>query len=71
MSAWGAAKARKVFKALLAIGWSVKRETGGSHCVLARQGWPDYVFAFHAGTEIDPKMLVRIANQTGLEPKDL
>lgn len=29
MSQWGAAKARRVLAALLRIGWSIKRETGG------------------------------------------
>jgi predicted RNA binding protein YcfA (HicA-like mRNA interferase family) len=67
MSAWGSAKARKVLKALLKIGWSIKRETGGSHRVLQRSGWSDYVFAFHAGTEIGPRMLARIAKHTGLK----
>lgn len=71
MSAWGSAKAKQVMKALLAIGWSIKRETGGSHRVLEREGWPDYVFAFHDGTEIGPRMLVRIAKHTGLKPADL
>lgn len=71
MSAWGSTKARKVLKALLKIGWSTKRETGGSHLVLEREGWPDYVFAFHDGTEIGPKMLVRIAKHTGLKPSDI
>lgn len=71
MSAWGSAKARKVLKALLKIGWTVKRETGGSHRVLERADWPDYVFAFHDGTEIGPRMLARISKHTGLEPSDL
>lgn len=71
MSRWPAAKARRVFKALLRIGWSVKRETGGSHKVLARAGWPDFVWAFHDGTEIGPRMLARIAKRTGLRPEDL
>lgn len=71
MSAWGSVKARKVLKALLKIGWTVKRETGGSHRVLERADWPDYVFAFHDGTEIGPKMLARISKHTGLEPSDL
>ena len=62
MSAWGSAKARKVLKALLKIGWTVKRETGGSHRVLEHADWPDYVFAFHDGTEIGPRMLARISN---------
>jgi predicted RNA binding protein YcfA (HicA-like mRNA interferase family) len=71
MSSWGATKSRKVFKALLKIGWSIKRETGGSHRVLQRTGWNDYVFAFHDGIEIGPRMLARIAKQTGLKPSDL
>lgn len=71
MSQWGAAKARRVLAALLRIGWSIKRESGGSHRVLRRAGWPDYVFSFHDGVEIGPRMLARIARQTGLEPNDL
>jgi len=53
------------------MGWSVKRETGGSHRVLEREGWPDFVFSFHDGTEIGPRMLSRIAKQTGLSSSDL
>jgi hypothetical protein len=49
MSPWGARKARLVLGALLAIGWQIKRHAGGSHRVLARPGWPDFVFAFHDG----------------------
>ena len=71
MSQWGSAKARRVLVALLKIGWAVKRESGGSHRVLARNGWPDYVFAFHDGEEIGPKMLAKIAKHTGLRPNDL
>ena len=70
MSQFPAAKARRVLSALERVGWSVKRQTG-SHKTLARQGWPDVVFAFHDGDEIGPKMLVRIAKLTGLQPKDL
>lgn len=43
MSSWGAAKAKRVLAALLRIGWQVKRESG-SHRVLSRAGWPDFVF---------------------------
>jgi predicted RNA binding protein YcfA (HicA-like mRNA interferase family) len=60
MSAWGARKARAVLAALQSIGWQVKRQTG-SHRILARAGWPDFVFAFHDGDEIGPRMLSRIA----------
>jgi predicted RNA binding protein YcfA (HicA-like mRNA interferase family) len=71
MSVWGTKKARKVFRALLKIGWTVKRYQPGSHFTLARQGWPDYTWAFHDGVEIGPKMLARIAKRTGLKPTDL
>lgn len=70
MSQWGAAKARRVFAALLRIGWQIKRESG-SHRTLARADWPDFVFAFHDQDEIGPKMLARIARHTGLKPDDL
>jgi predicted RNA binding protein YcfA (HicA-like mRNA interferase family) len=38
---------------------------------MERQGWPDFVFAFHDREEIGPKMLARIAKKTGLRPEDL
>jgi predicted RNA binding protein YcfA (HicA-like mRNA interferase family) len=57
--------------ALVRIGWSVKRQSGTSHRILQRQGWPDFVFAFHDGEEIGPRMLARIAKRTGLTIKDL
>ncbi len=70
MTSWGAAKARRVLAGLRRIGWQVKRESG-SHRTLEREGWPDFVFAFHDGEEIGPRMLVRIARHTGLRPEDL
>ena len=70
MSSWGARKARLILGALIDIGWRVKRQTG-SHKVLERVGWPDYVFAFHDSDKIGPKMLSRIARHTGLRPEDL
>lgn len=71
MSHWPSTKARQVLAVLLHIGWSIKRQSGTSHRVLARTGWPDYVFAFHDGDEIGPKMLARISKHTGLTPRDL
>jgi predicted RNA binding protein YcfA (HicA-like mRNA interferase family) len=62
-------KAGRVLRALLRSGWTVKRQTG-SHRTLARTGWPDYVFAFHDNEEIGPRMIARIAKQTGLRPED-
>ena len=70
MSAFASTKARRVYAALERIGWALKRQTG-SHRVLAREGWPTYVFAFHDGEEIGPGMLRRIAQHTGLTPEDL
>ena len=40
MSQWPSSKARKVFAALLRLGWQLKRQSG-SHRTLAREGWPD------------------------------
>jgi len=70
MSRWRAAKARRVLAALQSIGWSVKRQSG-SHRVLERVGFADYVFAFHDNDEIGPRMLARISKKTGLQPDDL
>lgn len=70
MSRWPAAKAQRVLAALLRIGWVVKRQTG-SHRTLQREGWPDFVFAFHDGDEIGPRMLARLAKHTGLTADDL
>lgn len=70
MSQWPSAKAKRVLATLLSLGWKIKRQTG-SHRTLSRQSWPDFVFAFHDGEEIGPRMLARIAKHTGLEPGDL
>ena len=70
MSQWPAAKAQRVLAALLRVGWTIKRQTG-SHRVLQRAGSPDYIFAFHDGDEIGPRMLARVAKHTGLTPNDL
>ena len=70
MSQWPSAKARRVLKALQKLGWQIKRESG-SHKTLARDGWPDVVFAFHDGEEIGPRMLARLTKHTGLRPEDL
>src|SRR2546428_14088730 len=43
----------------------LKRQSG-SHRTLSRDGWPDFVFAFHDNEEIGPRMLAGIAKQTGL-----
>jgi predicted RNA binding protein YcfA (HicA-like mRNA interferase family) len=70
MSRWPSSKAKRVLAALLKLGWKLKRQSG-SHRTLGREGWPDYVFAFHDSDEIGPAALVRIAKHTGLQPDDL
>lgn len=70
MSQWPSTKARRVYSALIGIGWQPKRQSG-SHRTLSREGWSDFVFAFHDGEEIGPRMLARIAKHTGLTPEDL
>ena len=71
MSQWPSTKAKRVLAALLRIGWTIKREAGGSHRILSRPGWTDFVFPFHDSDEIGPRMLARIAKRTGLKPDDL
>jgi predicted RNA binding protein YcfA (HicA-like mRNA interferase family) len=70
MSQWPSSRAGAVLRALLRIGWSVKRASG-SHRTLQREGWSDYTWAFHDGDEIGPRMLARIGKATGLTPGDL
>jgi predicted RNA binding protein YcfA (HicA-like mRNA interferase family) len=70
VSNWPSSRAQQVLAALLRIGWAIKRQSG-SHRTLSRPGWRDFVFAFHDGEEIGPRMLARIAKRTGLTPGDL
>ena len=70
MSQWPSVKAKRLLAALVRLGWQIKRQSG-SHKTLSRNGWPDFVFAFHDGDEIGPKMLARLAKHTGLSPDDL
>lgn len=70
MTERSATRARRVLAALQKIGWRIQRQRG-SHRVLAKEGRPNFVFAFHDGEEIGPRMLARIARHTGLRPDDL
>jgi len=70
MSHWPSVKAKRLLVALFGIGWKLKRQSG-SHRTLSREGWPDFVFAFHDGEEIGTRMLARIAKHTGITPEDL
>ncbi len=70
MSRWPATKGRRVFSALLRIGWRHDR-TVGSHRILVREGWREYPFSFRDAEEIGPAMLSKVAKRTGLKQEDL
>ena len=67
---WRAAKAARILRALLGLGWRIKRQRG-SHRILGKTGCFDYTFSFHDREEIGPRMLARSARHTGLTPDDL
>jgi predicted RNA binding protein YcfA (HicA-like mRNA interferase family) len=70
VTTWPSTRASRVLGALLKIGWVIKRQSG-SHRTLSRDGWSNVTFAFHDRDELGPKMLARIAKNTGLKPEDL
>ena len=71
MSAWPSAKAQRVHKALLRIGWYVVSRRGSHQKLRHRLNkFPDYVWPFH-NEELGPPMMARIAKKTGLTPDDL
>jgi predicted RNA binding protein YcfA (HicA-like mRNA interferase family) len=70
MSQWPSTKAKRVLAALRRNGWEIKRSSG-SHRTLAKEDYPDFVFAFHDSEEIGPRMLARISKRTGLRPEGL
>ena len=70
MSTWRATKAKRVYAALLRLGWALKKQVG-SHRKLQRTGWPNFTFCFHDNEEIGPAALSKIAKDTGLRPEDL
>ncbi|MFL6312642.1 MAG: type II toxin-antitoxin system HicA family toxin [Terriglobales bacterium] len=72
MSLWKSAKARQVYRALIKMGWQPIHQSGSHQKLRHKTGqFPDYIWAFHDGDEIGPKMLARIAKHTGLKPSDL
>lgn len=73
MSTWGACKARKVYRALLRIGWTEDPNDtkGSSHTQLRHKDYGEYTWSFQDSDELGPKMLARIAKKTGLKPSDL
>ncbi|MCX6621174.1 MAG: type II toxin-antitoxin system HicA family toxin [Acidobacteria bacterium] len=70
MSIWHATKAKRVYAALMRIGWTLKKQVG-SHRKLQRLGWPNFTFSFDDSEEVGPAALSRIGKDTGLRPEDL
>jgi predicted RNA binding protein YcfA (HicA-like mRNA interferase family) len=70
VSTWSATKAKRVYAALLRIGWTLKKQVG-SHRKLKRPGWRNFTFCFHDSEEIGPAALAKIAKDAGLRPEDL
>jgi predicted RNA binding protein YcfA (HicA-like mRNA interferase family) len=74
MSKFPSTSAKKVYRALLRVGWQEKPRIskGGSHKQLENPSYPyEFTWAFHESDEIGPKMLSRIAKRTGLKPEDI
>jgi len=70
LSTWRATKARRVYGALLRLGWTLKKQIG-SHRKLQRPGWLNFTFCFHDSEEVGPAALARISKDTGRRPEDL
>lgn len=74
MSYWPSTKAKRVFRALLKIGWKEDPHgsKGSSHKQLIHPKYDyEYTWSFHDSEEIGPAMLAKIAKKTGLKPSDL
>jgi predicted RNA binding protein YcfA (HicA-like mRNA interferase family) len=72
VSQWPSSKAKRVYQALLRIGWTPKAQTSGtSHVKLQRVGYQDYTWAWHDSDELGPVALRKIGKFTGLTPEDL
>ena len=51
VSVWRATKAKRVYAALIRLGWTLKKQVG-SHRKLQRVGWPNFTFCFHDSEEV-------------------
>lgn len=74
MSKFPSTSVKKVYRAMLRIGWREKPRisNSGSHRQLQHSDYAyEYTWAFHDSEEIGPVMLAKIAKHTGLKPEDL
>jgi predicted RNA binding protein YcfA (HicA-like mRNA interferase family)/predicted RNase H-like HicB family nuclease len=56
---WASRNSQQLVGTLLKLRWSIKRQFS-SHKIFEREGYPDYVFAFHDDEEVGSKMLARV-----------
>lgn len=64
-------EAERAFPVINRIGFTAHEPAEGSYKTLTKEGWPDYVFAFHdEEEEIGPRMLARITKHTGVSFSD-
>jgi predicted RNA binding protein YcfA (HicA-like mRNA interferase family) len=68
---WPSTKAKQVLAALLRSGWRIKRQSGTSHRILERPGWPDVLFAYHDRVTLGPAAMNVLAKKTGLRRENL
>jgi len=68
---WPSTKAKQALAAVLRIGWHIKRQSGTSHRILERPGWPDVLFAYHDRVTLGPAAVRVLAKETGLRREDL
>lgn len=64
------AKAKRVLRKLMAMGWVIAAQHG-SHRKLKKPGYPQITFAFHDSADIGPPMLAKIAKDAGCKTTDL
>jgi len=50
--------------ALLRIGWTIKRQGGTSHLILARPGWAGVLFAYHDRVTLGPTAMKVLAKKS-------
>ncbi|MDZ4797860.1 MAG: type II toxin-antitoxin system HicA family toxin [Bryobacteraceae bacterium] len=68
MSVWSATRAKRVYAALLRLGWTLKKQVG-SHRKLQRPGWQNFTFCFHDSEDVGPAALARFRRRRGFDQR--
>jgi len=70
VSQWPSTKARRVYAALIKIGWSLKRKSG-SHRTLQRNGWPDFVSPEKSVARVDSRVYDRFVGRYAYDSREV